>query len=67
MPPSYDGTRTLPAVQPRRASIQPKPLEGGRAGFPFPVVNVGVASPTPKRAMRMATAELELAANGGST
>lgn len=65
MPPIYTGAQTLPAVQPRRASIQPKPIDGGGSegagGFPFPIVNV--ASPTPKRALRMATAELELAAD----
>ena len=63
MPPVYSqpglgrGEYTIPAVQPRRASIQAK--TPGEYPFPSPP-DKGVASPTPKRPVRLSTMGFEL-------
>jgi len=63
MPPVYSqpglgrGGYTIPAVQPRRASIQVK--TPGECPFPSPP-DKGVASPTPKRPVRLSTMGFEL-------
>jgi hypothetical protein len=51
------GGYTIPAVQPRRASIQVK--TPGEYPFPSPP-DMGVASPTPKRPVRLSTMGFEL-------
>lgn len=65
MPPVYSqpgqglgrGGYTIPAVQPRRASIQVK--TPGEYPCP-PPPDKGVASPTPKRPVRLSTMGFEL-------
>jgi hypothetical protein len=49
-PLSQTGGYAIPIVQPRRASVQVKPP----GGYPSPP-DKGVASPTPKRPVRMST------------
>jgi len=65
MPPVYSqpdsglgrGGYTIPAVQPRRSSVQVK--TPGEYPFPSPP-DKGVASPTPKRPVRLSTMGFEL-------
>lgn len=67
MPPVYH-TRTLPAIQPRRASAAQHFDQSSNppGGFPFPTTTTraapdqGMASPTPKRPVRLSTAMLDL-------
>jgi hypothetical protein len=61
-PLSKEGANALPAVQPRRASIQVKPVSatGGIDEYPFPGPDKGVASPTPKRPARLTSMGFEL-------
>jgi hypothetical protein len=56
-PLSQGGGYTIPAVQPRRASVQVRP--NGEYPFPSPP-DKGVASPTPKRPVRLSTMGFEL-------
>jgi hypothetical protein len=61
-PLSKEGAYAIPAVQPRRASIQVKAVSAtaGIEEYPFPGPDKGVASPTPKRPARLTSMGFEL-------